>query len=169
MNYTQNYHLPQWVRSDRIMMDDFNDAMNRLETGLKSNADAASALSSRITAAQNAANAAKSAADAAQSTANTARSEAAVLPYVVGSYTGTGAAQSVRLGFKPKFLIISGSVPVSGAFKYGMDYLAITAGNSVSEKVQLTSTGFSLTPPTEEYGLPNLTMNKRVYDYIAFK
>ena len=162
MNYTQNYHLPQWVRSDRIMMDDFNQMSRDLENGLRSNAQAAAA-------AQSAANSAKSAANAAQSTANTARSEAAVLPYVVGSYTGTGAAQSVRLGFKPKFLIISGSVPVSGAFKYGMDFLAVTAGNSVSEKVQLTSTGFSLNPPTEEYGLPNLTMNKRVYDYIAFK
>ena len=24
MDYTKNYHLPQWVKSDRIMMDDFN-------------------------------------------------------------------------------------------------------------------------------------------------
>ena len=25
MNYTTNYHLPQWVETDRILMDDFND------------------------------------------------------------------------------------------------------------------------------------------------
>ena len=24
MNYTKNYRLPQWVKEDRIMMDDFN-------------------------------------------------------------------------------------------------------------------------------------------------
>ena len=24
MNYTTNYHLPQWVESDRILMEDFN-------------------------------------------------------------------------------------------------------------------------------------------------
>lgn len=34
MNYTENYHLPQWVKEDRIMMDDFNAAMSSLENGL---------------------------------------------------------------------------------------------------------------------------------------
>ena len=34
MNYTTNYHLPQWVESDRIMMEDFNEAMEEIETGL---------------------------------------------------------------------------------------------------------------------------------------
>ena len=24
MNYTTNYHLPQWVETDRIQMEDFN-------------------------------------------------------------------------------------------------------------------------------------------------
>ena len=31
MNYTENYHLPQWEKPDRIMMNDFNDAFQRLE------------------------------------------------------------------------------------------------------------------------------------------
>ena len=35
MNYTQNYQLPQWEKTDRIMMDDFNDAMSAIEAGLK--------------------------------------------------------------------------------------------------------------------------------------
>ena len=34
MNYTQNYQLPQWEKDDRIMMDDFNDAMSKVENGL---------------------------------------------------------------------------------------------------------------------------------------
>ena len=34
MNYTTNYHLPQWVESDRIMMEDFNEAMEAIDTGL---------------------------------------------------------------------------------------------------------------------------------------
>ena len=34
MNYTQNYQLPQWESSDRILMDDFNDAMEKIEGGL---------------------------------------------------------------------------------------------------------------------------------------
>ena len=33
MDYTQNYHLPQWEKADRIMMDDFNAAMAGIETG----------------------------------------------------------------------------------------------------------------------------------------
>lgn len=34
MNYTTNYHLPQWVESDRILMEDFNDAMEAIDEGL---------------------------------------------------------------------------------------------------------------------------------------
>lgn len=34
MNYTTNYHLPQWVESDRIMMEDFNEAMEAIDEGL---------------------------------------------------------------------------------------------------------------------------------------
>ena len=34
MNYTENYHLPQWVKEDRIMMEDFNAAMAGIEKGL---------------------------------------------------------------------------------------------------------------------------------------
>ena len=31
MNYTQNYQLPQWAETDRIMMEDFNDAFAKVE------------------------------------------------------------------------------------------------------------------------------------------
>ena len=34
MNYTQNYQLPQWESEDRILMEDFNEAMEKLEGGL---------------------------------------------------------------------------------------------------------------------------------------
>ena len=34
MNYTENYHLPQWVESDRVQMEDFNAAMASIEEGL---------------------------------------------------------------------------------------------------------------------------------------
>ena len=35
MDYTTNYHLPQWVESDRIMMEDFNEAMAAIDEGIK--------------------------------------------------------------------------------------------------------------------------------------
>ena len=34
MNYTQHYQLPQWVETDRIMMDDFNDLTQKIDSGL---------------------------------------------------------------------------------------------------------------------------------------
>ena len=34
MNYTQNYQLPQWVETDRILRTDFNDAFDTIETAM---------------------------------------------------------------------------------------------------------------------------------------
>ena len=34
MDYTKNYHLPQWVDDDRIRRVDFNEAMANIENGL---------------------------------------------------------------------------------------------------------------------------------------
>ena len=34
MNHTTNLHLPQWEETDRIQMDDFNDAMASIDAGV---------------------------------------------------------------------------------------------------------------------------------------
>lgn len=34
MNYTENYHLPQWEETDRIMRTDFNEAMANIDGGI---------------------------------------------------------------------------------------------------------------------------------------
>ena len=34
MEYTKNYHLPQWAEEDRIQMEDFNAAMMSIESGI---------------------------------------------------------------------------------------------------------------------------------------
>lgn len=34
MNHTTNLHLPQWEATDRIMMDDFNDAFDKIDTAV---------------------------------------------------------------------------------------------------------------------------------------
>lgn len=34
MNHTTNLHLPQWEETDRIMMDDFNDAMSKIDAAV---------------------------------------------------------------------------------------------------------------------------------------
>ena len=39
MNYTETYGLPQWEKSDRIMMEDFNQAMGRIDKGIQDAAE----------------------------------------------------------------------------------------------------------------------------------
>ena len=41
MNYTENYHLPQWDETDRILRKDFNQMCANIETGLSRTAQAA--------------------------------------------------------------------------------------------------------------------------------
>ena len=45
MTKTTNYQLPKWEKTDRIMMDDFNDAMSKIDAAVAAANDAAAALS----------------------------------------------------------------------------------------------------------------------------
>ncbi|MCI9445756.1 MAG: hypothetical protein HFF69_13845 [Oscillospiraceae bacterium] len=167
MNYTQNHHLPQWIKSDPIRMEDFNDAMASIESGLNT---ADTALSK--------AGAAQSAADSAQSTASIAQSMAAVAhnvalekPYLTGRYTGNGGTKAVSTGFQPSFLIITGAEAGTDLNSYlAAAYVGMTAGNTLATRCKLTSTGFVLQPRSDANGTyPDLNQNGRVYEYIAFK
>ena len=146
MNYTTNYHLPQWVETDRIQMEDFNQAMADIDQGIKD----------------------------AQETANTAQGTATAAycptnkPYVVGTYTGTSSNMTITLGFKPSFLIISGrqtSYPTGASSM--CTYELLTAGNVLTECVTLTDTGFVLYLLADNV-YPKL-VERRTYDYIAFR
>ena len=156
MNYTKNYRLPQWVKSDRIMMDDFNAAMASMESGM--------------TRAEGKADTAISTANAAKQTANAA---AAARPYVVGSYTGKSEPQDINLGFKPAFVIVSGmrSTVTSNITTDFDRYFAMTAGNLMKSRIKITDTGFTVYPfePSIYGAYPNLNESGRGYDYIAFK
>ena len=114
MNYTEKYHLPQWVESDRIMMTDFNQMCADIEAGIT--AAKAAADSAGTTASQ-----AEGKADSAQETANQANEALAQLRTEVrgtrncrvawGNYVGTGnygEANSLTLtcDFKPMLVII---------------------------------------------------------------
>lgn len=155
MNYTTNYHLPQWVESDRILMEDFNDAMETLDEG--------------IAAAQAAADSAQSAAETAQSTANAAYSPSNK-PYVIGTYTGTGNSIAVTLGFRPSLVIISSAVSTGLSSRADLfAYSAITSGGNVTDCITLTDTGFTVTPLADPNQYPKLTYHNRHYEYIAFR
>ena len=147
MNYTTNYHLPQWVESDRIKMEDFNQMCEDIDGGIT---------------------AAKAAASTAQTTANAAYSPSNK-PYVVGTYIGNGGDVTVTLGFKPSFLIVSGesSTNANSSSSLGM-YTVITAGNVQTGSIELTASGFLAHVLANNYA-PEMSVRNRKYDYIAFR
>ena len=142
MNYTKNYRLPQWVKSDRIMMDDFNAAMASMESGM--------------TRAEGKADTAISTANAARQTAN---ASAAARPYVVGSYTGDGETKTITLGFRPSAVLSSGMketfIPNN---LVDIDrFTGISSGGTIRTRVKFSDTGFTVLPRREgNHYLPDL-------------
>ena len=160
MNYTTNYHLPQWVETDRIQMEDFNDAMAAMDQGMAEAKVAAEA-------AQEAAGTAQAAAEIAQSSADAVADAYTPdnKPFVVGSYSANGSGVTVELGFKPSLVIISGE-------RYSTDtedmmlYTVIATADSPGMVIEFTNTGFR-TLGVGSYA-PYLC-DKRAYRYIAFR
>ncbi len=159
MKRTTNYDLPTWEKDDFIRMQDFNDLTGKLDAALKSGTDAQTAL-------QNAIKAVKATAENAYSSANK--------PYVAGSYTGNGGTQTVDLGFKPRFLVISRGFDKGD---YSADY-ALFAGTPeqidswMAKVVSITDTGFTVKMAAYNTSTcPQLWLNTsgRTYSYIAFR
>ena len=159
MKRTTNYDLPTWEKDDFIRMQDFNDLTGKLDAALKSGADAQTAL-------QNAIKAVKATAENAYSSANK--------PYVAGSYTGNGGTQTVDLGFKPRFLVISRGFDKGD---YSADY-ALFAGTPeqidswMAKVVSITDTGFTVKMATYNTSTcPQLWLNtsSKTYSYLALR
>ena len=177
MNYTNNYHLPQWEKSDRVLMEDFNQMCRDMEAGLEKNLqDAASATNSAAGAAsaaaaqaQSTANSALAKANAAQETANQAFSPSK-FPYTVGTYTGNGSTTTLYLGFRPRFLILTGQSgsPNQGTINVGV----VGPGGNLNSCVTLTSSGAEIVNPANNGTTtiyPRLNNSGQTYSYIAFQ
>ena len=167
MNYTTNYHLPQWVETDRIQMEDFNDAMAAMDQGMAEAKVAAEA-------AQEAAGTAQAAAEIAQSSANAVADAYTPgnQPYIVGSYTGTGADMTITLGFRPKFLILSGmeSTITTNSTSTWDRYFGLCDGSILSLRVAFSDTGFTVyARGGSRQNFPDFTDSGRTYCYIAFR
>ena len=159
MKRTTNYDLPTWEKDDFIRMQDFNDLTGKLDAALKSGADAQTAL-------QNAIKAVKATAENAYSSANK--------PSIAGSYTGNGGTQTVDLGFKPRFLVISRGFDKGD---YSADY-ALFAGTPeqidswMAKVVSITDTGFTVKMATYNTSTcPQLWLNTggKTYSYLALR
>ncbi len=166
MKYTQTHHFPQWEKNDRILMADFNAMCANMEKSLVSDRNDCKRdniiLDERIAQARKIAEAAQAAAGEAKELQH----------YVTGSYTGNGGTQSIPLGFKPAFLVVSGMLhTLANNTTADYDrYFALTAGHVLDKRVKLTSTGFTVYPaPYQGMNNPNLNQEGRTYDYIAFK
>ena len=154
MNYTKNYRLPQWVKEDRIMMDDFNAMNSSIENGLtRTDAKADSA---------------NTKADTAVQIANAA---ANAKPYAVGHYTAIGEDQEISVGFRPSFLILSGmgDTELPNSDSEWTFYFGLTAGNAVPRRIGFTDRGFIVYQQRADVLRPDYSVRGKVYDYIAFK
>ncbi|WP_305117846.1 hypothetical protein [uncultured Adlercreutzia sp.] len=152
MNYTKNYRLPQWVKEDRIMMDDFNAAMASMESGM--------------TASTSIANTAKQTADAAKQRVDTAYTPDNK-PYAVGTYVGTGGTpQAIELGFMPSFILISTYLDTSDPLSAGGKVVAVSRDARPS-KITFTKTGFEVAEGSQTF--PNVNVQGWFFTYIAFR
>ena len=141
MEYTTNYHLPQWVETDRIMMEDFNDAMSGIDGGINEAKEAAEAVADAYTPANK--------------------------PYVIGTYTGNDGTVTVTLGFKPALLIIGGGI--SSGSPHHAKWLCVTDGTLFTDAVVFTDTGFYTIDRENSDLSPSLAEYSRPYVYIAFR
>ena len=143
MNYTKNYHLPQWEESDRVMRTDFNQMCADIDNGIKSAAQAA----------------------------QTAQGKAEELPYVMGTYSGMGTEQSVtiQVGFRPSFVLIFSSQSHSSYHAVVGRFSAFSEAVSSSNRVKMTDTGFIVTPHNPDQQFPYINDRNNLYQYIAFK
>ena len=174
MNYTKNHHLPQWEKTDRIMMEDFNQMCADMEAGLDKTAkDAAADTAAARSESAAAAARAQSTADTAVSKADAARAVAdaaycpSFMPYAIGTYRGTGTGETtIRLGFKPRFLITSDQQASTEGGGGIIHNLMLVGAHTASTGIAFLSDGFKVFNVESHY--PRLN-NTRTFAYVAFR
>ncbi len=144
MQRTSNYQLPTWEKSDRIMMEDFNDMTQKIEAAIDG---------------------AKSDAAAAQSTADSALSKQHC---VAGHYKGTGQLQTIEVGFRPSAVLIQrrengNNVPTGDATYLFLDTLNYTP-------IYFVDNGFCLRPQRSgDETYPIINISPYPFSYVAFR
>ena len=168
MDYTTNYHLPQWVESDRIMMEDFNEAMAAIDGGIKAAQNTADGGAAAAENAQATADRAEGKADAARTVADTITSKAYTpenKPFVIGSYTGNGETQTINLGFRPTALIVGYGGIITSNYNV---FLTNGTVQPYEGELTLTDSGFTVTAASDGRTI-QLNASGYVYDYIALR
>ena len=150
MQRTSNYQLPQWEKTDRILMEDFNDMTAKIDAAIDG---------------------VKSEAAGAQSTADTALAHK---NYVTGSYQGSSDGTKVTLGFRPSAVITA--VRTAKGDKLSTNVYAYIFINGIEyneDMFKFEDDGFSLggqhSPMSGTGGTPHVNFQGESYSYIAFR
>jgi hypothetical protein len=94
-----------------------------------------------------------------------AQEAAGELPYVVGTYVGTGGYMTLSLGFRPRMVLVTGGRYTDGDSFW--KYTAVITEDSPKFQAELTDDGFMVRNPTSY--LPWPSESGRTYTYIAFR
>ena len=87
----------------------------------------------------------------------------------IGSYTGNGGTQSIELGFKPRFVIVTGQEMTGGVGATALlGYIAFTGGPQIQTSVLFTDNGFTVTYVSMN-SFPVTNYNGKIYSYVAFR
>lgn len=154
-NFTENYQLSQWVKSDQVLMEDFNTDNAKLDAALKAEADARAAETAALT--------------AALTGKGNCRIE--VQTYI-GTATAYGTAKRLTFSARPAFVFIMGQRDVR--WLNGLsDYPLFLGGyEAVNYQLTLTPGPFHWEGNTAVMGPgdPRITMNLKDDHYfvIAF-
>ena len=136
-NKSQNLKLHLWEPEDDFLRTEFNENFAAIDAALKAEADQRTALEQHVTSSG----------------------------HVIGSFTGNGGTQTITLGFKPSFVIITGKVTPEGSWYYLSNLMV--CGGSMGAHFQRTDTGF-----TVKYVTNATTYTNRegiTYAYLAFR
>ena len=146
MNYTQNYHLPQWEESDRVMRSDFNQMCADIESGI----DGAKAQAAQSDAALDQKIA------AAQASADTPC-------FVIGTYSGNFQKQKFTVGFRPSAVIIC---RMYGSSTGNYDMCAVFVGDGIDGTLRIDDDGFTVLAVNQ---YPGIHWSGGKYCYLAFR
>ena len=147
-NHTSNYNLPQWVKTDAIKMEDFNDAFSKIDTQIKN-------------------------ANTAASNASTAAANAGNCSITTGSWTGNGSStRNISLPWTPKCVIILGHHNSSGTVESLVTILTADADYYIEDGGRVSSSDLDACISGAAIQLRNKNWhnsNGLTVHYIAFK
>ena len=153
---TPNYHLSRWKGTDRILVEEFNDNWDKIDTAIKGNAGAIAAE--------------VSARESGDSTLRTTLAKCGNCQIFVGAFTGDGAAaRTLTFSGKPLYLLVTTAEGHRKNRSLSMirgtttTYADVTDYNSVTA-VSWTDTSVTFETPNTAYGV---NIDQTAYVYMA--